>query len=931
MKTKNNTYYFLNNGGEMGELMREKDWQKTSLGSPETWPHSLRTTLSILLNSKFPMYLFWGPELLCFYNDAFRPSLGNDGKHPKMLGEKAEEQWAETWAHIKPMIDHVLAGNALWNEDQVIPIYRNEKLEDAFWTYSYSPIFDELENTSGVFVTCTETTDKVHTLRKIAESEENFRAMSDNIPNLAWMADAEGGIFWYNKKWYEYTGTTPEQMTGWGWQSVHDPNELPKVLENWRYSITSGEPFEMIFPIKGSDGQFRQFLTRVLPLKNKEGKIYQWFGSNTDITAQKETEKALHEGQQRFYDTVKQAPVGITILRGDNFLVEMANDAYLFLIDKKESDFVGKPLFDSLPEVEASVHDILKNVIATGIPFHGNEYPIPVNRYGKFELSYFDFLYYPLREKDGEISGIIVTVTDVSLQVISRNKVKESDLRFRHIADSAPVLIWMADTDKLCTFFNKGWLDFTGRTIEEESGNGWTEGVHPDDYQKCVDIYFSNFDKRRSFYLEYRHKRYDGEYRWLSDKGVPRFTVEGVFEGYIGACMDIHNEKKQQQELIANEQKFRLLANSMPQHVWTSDTEGNLNYFNQSVLEYSGLTLEQIKKDGWIQIVHPDDREDNIRAWTNSVITGEDFLLEHRFRHHSGNYHWQLSRAIPQKDKNGKIQMWVGTSTDIQDQKNFVNELESQVLERTKELEQKNKELQRMNKELQSFAYISSHDLQEPLRKIQMFSKQIVEMEYHNLTENGKHKFGRMDNAARRMQILIQDLLTYSRIENNEIKFETLDINSIIEEAKEDLSEEIKHKKAVIEICGECEFTVIPFQFRQLLYNLISNSLKFTLNDRVPVIKIESKKTKINFDNKYSSELKTYCHITISDNGIGFEQLYNEKIFEVFQRLHAKDTYNGTGIGLAIVKKIVENHSGVITAKGELNIGATFDIYIPTT
>ncbi len=330
--------------------------------------------------------------------------------------------------------------------------------------------------------------------------------------------------------------------------------------------------------------------------------------------------------------------------------------------------------------------------------------------------------------------------------------------------------------------------------------------------------------------------------------------------------------------------------------------------------------------------MHPDDREENIKQWMNAVSTGIDFLFEHRFRRHDGEYRWQLSRAIPQRDANGKIQMWVGTSTDIQAQKSFTKELELQVKARTKELEASNTELQKINKELQSFTYISSHDLQEPLRKIQTFSSQIIEKELHNLSAGGIEKFNRMQNAAKRMQTLIEDLLSYSQISISERKFEKTHLKKIIDEVKEDLKEEILQKHATFETTELSEADIIPFQFKQLLLNLVINSLKFSNPSHTPFIIIKSKIAKGAFLNaqKLLKDV-TYCHISVSDNGIGFEQQYSERIFEVFQRLHGKNEYTGTGIGLSIVKKIVENHNGVITATGELHKGAIFDIFIPTT
>lgn len=451
-------------GGEMGELIRKKDWSKTSLGVPESWPQSLITYLGIILNSGFPMFLFWGPDLICFYNDAYRPSLGNNGKHPNILGERAEDYWQEIWHIIKPLIDQVLTtGQPSWAEDQLIPIFRNSTIEDVYWTFSYSAVFDENYKAAGVFVTCYETTEKVKAFKnleqrekqlaftidaaelgtwdldpktnrfiandrlkkwfglepqkeielsraleriveedrrrvveaiekaldpasggnyeveyaiinpednkkrfvvakgkllyddkgeayrfsgtleditrekndkaRLEEMKDRFETMANNIPNLSWIANSDGWIFWYNQRWYEYTGTTPKEMEGWGWKSVHDPNLLPEVLDKWQHSIISGQAFEMVFPLKGADNIFRPFLTRIVPIKNQQGEIIRWIGTNTDITKQKEAEKmkenflsmASHELKTPLTTIKAYAEVMQTLLEnGDKQLLNMS-------------------------------------------------------------------------------------------------------------------------------------------------------------------------------------------------------------------------------------------------------------------------------------------------------------------------------------------------------------------------------------------------------------------------------------------------------------------------------------------------------------------------------------------------------------------------------------------------------------------------------
>jgi signal transduction histidine kinase len=248
------------------------------------------------------------------------------------------------------------------------------------------------------------------------------------------------------------------------------------------------------------------------------------------------------------------------------------------------------------------------------------------------------------------------------------------------------------------------------------------------------------------------------------------------------------------------------------------------------------------------------------------------------------------------------------------------------------EKEKRAAELIIANKELESFTYISSHDLQEPLRKIQTFATRLIADEFQNLSDRGREYVLRMQDAANRMQTLIDDLLAYSRITTSERKFETTDLKPIIEAVINDFKETIAAKHATIEVVKTCDAPVILFQFRQLMHNLIGNALKFSNPDRPPHIIIKSRNIKGNKvkDQKLLSE-KEYCHITVTDNGIGFEPQYKDHIFEIFKRLQDKEKITGTGIGLTIVKKIVENHSGVITATGELNKGATFDIYIPST
>jgi PAS domain S-box-containing protein len=253
----------------------------------------------------------------------------------------------------------------------------------------------------------------------------------------------------------------------------------------------------------------------------------------------------------------------------------------------------------------------------------------------------------------------------------------------------------------------------------------------------------------------------------------------------------------------------------------------------------------------------------------------------------------------------------------------------TELMETTAALQQKNEELERSNQELTSFSYVASHDLQEPLRKIQSFSNRILEKESGHFSETAKDYFKRVISAASRMQDLIDALLHFSRTNTSELIFESVDLNFIIEEVKTNLKETIEEKHALIESSSMPVLRVIPLQFYQLMLNLISNALKYSKADVPPHIKISADITdRINMpEGNYL--YKNYWKISVADNGIGFEQQYEQKIFELFQRLHGKLEYGGTGIGLAICKKIVQNHNGVIRATGNPGTGSIFNVYLP--
>lgn len=429
------------------------------------------------------------------------------------------------------------------------------------------------------------------------------------------------------------------------------------------------------------------------------------------------------------------------------------------------------------------------------------------------------------------------------------------------------------------------------------------------------------------------------------------------------AIQDITERKKAEEILRSNEERFRQIFRDLPAAVYMCDDEGRITFYNRAAVHVWGRE-PRLGKEQWCgshKMFKPDgsrlpaDRCPMAMAIKEGrVISGEEVTIERPDGTRS------IVQVFPQLvlGLSGEVTGAINMVIDITAQteatskikeseekyRQLSEDLEITVSKRTQELQrandtllEKNTQLGKLNQELESFAYISSHDLQEPLRKIQIFASRVMQQDQDALSEKGKQTFARIKNSAMRMQALIKDLLSYSQSAEKTRVLERIDIERIVRDVVDEFHDTIEEKKAKIEIKVSGQISIIPLQFHQLLYNLVTNSLKFSVPDRAPRIRITSQfatgkeleKRSKNLEIKQLSPDTTYCHISLSDNGIGFEEIYKEKIFVVFQRLHRTEAYPGTGMGLAIVKRIAENHNGVVVASSKLNKSATFDIYIP--
>lgn len=382
---------------------------------------------------------------------------------------------------------------------------------------------------------------------------------------------------------------------------------------------------------------------------------------------------------------------------------------------------------------------------------------------------------------------------------------------------------------------------------------------------------------------------------------------------------EVEIRKLAQEKLAEEMQQLQYILESFPQMAFLLSKEGVLEYVNHQWAEYSSDSTNFPNK-------HPDD-SDVWEIWKKHLMQGKHFTAEIRLKHlATESYHYFMMKMVPIKPL-GVITKWVGTFTDIHQQKIDNEYLETIVRKRTKELTLKNKDLELSNHELQQFAWVVSHDLKEPIRKIEMIVKMIKDR-FIEPNSPAVDYIDRAVNSARRMRLLIDDLLTFSRL-SAKVDFEPTDLNIVMKEVLDDLDVEMHPKQPTITLSDLPIVPGIPSQLRQVFQNLIGNSLKFTKPGKPPIISVTWQRIARKSVDSAEDANGKYCKIIVKDNGIGFDENLLHKIFIIFQSLNNRKVYEGTGIGLAIAKKIIEKHNGIITAQSKVDEGSSFIVILP--
>lgn len=657
------------------------------------------------------------------------------------------------------------------------------------------------------------------------------------------------------------------------------------------------------------------------------------------------------ENEQELYLLVMSAPVGICVLDAPTLTAEIVNDSFIAVAGKTREAIVGNFYWDTFAEVRQFYESALENVIREGKSYSADEAEMVLVRHGKEETVYVTFVYAPLKNNAGDVKKVAIWVLENTLQVNSRLKVEESEKFARTVFYNSPVakLVYIG-TDMVLREANEKMLDILGRDASIiglpilESMPEIKQTKLFEEYQQVLktgEIYTKTAQRielikngsTRSGYYDYIYK--------------PLQDIAGHVYGVIFTLIDVTDQVMVRNKLEEAELSMRGAVELAQLGTWSIDVATNGLTYSDRLIEWFGYDPAAQDYNEVIPILSEADQQRvaNAVAWGLNPESGglydEIYTVIHPTTGKKRILHAQGKTVF---DPEGRPVRMNGTAQDITFQVEVQMELEDQVQQRTEEiaavveelsatneeLEEANVQLIHTNEELAQFAYIASHDLQEPLRKIGTFTSLLEAKIEDHLDEKSRAYIEKIKDASTRMSTLIRDVLAYSALPKKDDAFVIVDLEAIAKQALEDYDVRMEQTGATVTWNKLPEIKGIPLQMSQLFFNLIGNALKFVKRNVEPKIQIHcSIAPPEDLKSLHLKDSASYYKITFSDNGIGMLPENTDKIFSIFQRLHRKNEFAGTGIGLAMCKKIVQNHNGEINAEGSSEKGAVFNVYLP--
>ena len=649
----------------------------------------------------------------------------------------------------------------------------------------------------------------------------------------------------------------------------------------------------------------------VSPVKDQSGHLAGISTIARDVTERKRAEEELHQASLYARNLIEASLDPLVTISKDGKIMDV-NRATELATGVERNQLIGSDFCDYFTEPGKARHGY-EQVFAEETV---QDYPLAI-RHASGRV--IDVLYNAsvFRNSAGGAEGVFAAARDITKRKQAEEQLRRVSLYTRSLIEASLDPLVTISKDGKITDVNEASIKATGipreRLIGSDFSNYFTEP------EKAREGYQRVFKESlvRDYPLAIRHTT--GTAMEVLYNATVFRNAAGEIDGVFAAARDITERKRAQEALQHSETRYRSLVTATAQIVWTTNPDGEVMDDIPMWRTFAGMSRDELKGWGWIESLHPDDREHTAEVWRKAVHDRSLYDIEYRIRRHDGEYRNMAVRGVPVLEGDSDIREWVGTCTDITERKQaeeevrrLNEELEQRVVQRTAQLEA-------ANKELEAFTYSVSHDLRAPLRHISGFSKMLTEEFGPNLPAEAQHHLQRIQEGTRRMGLLVDDLLNLGRIGRHEVRLQVTGLNSIVNEVVDELKPEWAGRKVGWKIDNlpfvECD----PALIKQVFQNLLSNAIKFTRPRGQAVIEVGQK-------NQDGTAV-----VFVRDNGVGFNMKYSDKLFGVFQRLHRPEDFEGTGVGLATVQRIIQKHGGSIWAEAELDKGATFYFTLGTS
>ena len=873
----------------------------------------------LLLQSPFAFAVLNGKDMIVsLANDSIKEMWGKgkdvEGKSLiEVLPELKNQQFPDLLNKV------YTTGIPYSSYESLVVLQRNGKMEDAYFNFTYQPYREADETISGVVIIATEITPQAILNKKIKASEEKFKLLVLQAPVAICVLRGENYIIEViNKGMYEMCDRTLEE-------ALNKPafDVLPEMLghnikELLDNVCKTGERFvaeEMPMNLTRNGKIENIFVTFVYePLHEADGSISGVMCLSHEITEQVMARKKVEESDIKFRTLIKDAPVATCLFTGENMIIEVANDLMIRYWGKDEN-VIGQKLSDAVPELIGQPFlQILIDVYATGKIYESKSEPAQLKVNGTLSTYYFDYTHKPIFDAAGKVYGIMNMAVDVTEQVLAVNRIKESEARFRTLADDSPLFIYTieANAPEPVSYWNHTWLDYTGQTCEQAMERNWDQTIHPEDLPLILQIY-TRFENKQSYFIPaIRVLRYDGVYRWHSFKSNPRYLGNGNFHGFVGVGFDIHEQKLGEDALKESTQQFTSMADNIAQLVWMMDAQGWIYWYNQRWYDYTGTTFKEVEGWGWQKLLQPEMQAEITKSFNQAIALGTDWEDTFLLRGKDKQYKWFLSRVVPIRDADGKVVQWFGTHTDVTEQKEANKKAQAATLLAEEAMKAK-----------QQFLSNMSHDIRTPMNAIVGFTSVMLKT---TLDDNQKKYINAIQASGDSLIVLINDILDLAKVDAGKMTFQRIPFQLSASIAAMLNLFEVKIKEKNITLIKKYDVAIPqvllgdPARLHQIIINLIGNSLKFTekgsITMDVQLLEEDDEKVTIEF--------------AVTDTGIGISESNLIPIFGAFHQATNKTSqlFGGTGLGLSIVKQLVESQGGTLSVESKEGKGSTFSFIL---